>query len=237
MFSSDIDIYFINLEEDQDRLDRVYENLKNKGFNLSKVFRIDAIKHDIGMIGCAASHVKALEKFSNESDSNFAIILEDDFRFSISSEVLIDIFDTISKHDKHWHVWQLYASSPVYRTFFKTKKLYFENFEIVRIIESNCCAAYLLKKEYSKLLASRFKRGYEVFKINQSYYKNKRLFISHRDKFSTDQVWKELQGLGHFIGVDAEIGRLQETYSRIKMQQRSYSDGSIPKFLGMGKII
>ena len=58
---SNIDILVINLEEDKERLKGLYENLFFNGFDLGSVTRINAIKDDYGMIGCAASHVKALQ--------------------------------------------------------------------------------------------------------------------------------------------------------------------------------
>ncbi len=126
------------------------------------------------------------------------------------------ILENLCKLDIFWNVWQLYASRHLC---FKIGKLNINQnlqIDLLKIVGSNSTAGYLVKQDFLYTLQSCFLRGLKVFEKNKKFYRNKRLFVMHRDKYSTDQVWKELQGLGHFIGVDCEVGRLQESFSNIQ---------------------
>ena len=52
-------VYYINLKYRPDRKEQIEKELNN--FNI-KYERFDAIKHDIGIIGCGLSHLAVLEK-------------------------------------------------------------------------------------------------------------------------------------------------------------------------------
>jgi len=72
-------IYYINLDHRTDRKDLFLSWVQESGFPESKVERVPAIHTPgKGHIGCAASHVKALEAFLG-STHNTCIIFEDDF--------------------------------------------------------------------------------------------------------------------------------------------------------------
>ena len=228
-------IFIINLDEDTERYERTCQNLISSGFQKSHFIRVAGIKEKFGMIGCAMSHVKALEIAKSHTSISHFIILEDDFNFSLSKNTITMILRNLCKLDLPWNVWQLYASRAISR---KMGVLNFNQnlqIDLLKIIASDCCAAYLVKREFLNTLQDSFSKGLKVFEANKNYYINKSLFLMHREKYSTDQVWKELQGLGNFIGVDCEVGRLRETYSHLKKQVRKYSDGSYPNFLGMNK--
>lgn len=228
-------IFIINLDEDLERYERISQNLVACGFSENQFVRVPAIKENFGMVGCSKSHVKALEVANSYETISHCIILEDDFLFSLSEYNIMMIFENLCKIDMPWNVWQLYASVPVA---YKIGNLNFNQnlkIDLLKIIASNCTAGYLVKRDFLYILQSCFLRGLKVFEANKKLYTDKRLYSMHRDKYSTDQVWKELQGLGHFIGIDCEVGRLQENFSHIQNKVRKYSDGSYPYFLGMNK--
>ena len=63
------------------RSDRGFKNKECldtlKSFGISQPIRLDAIKHEIGYVGCAQSHIKCIE-LAKERDYPFVCIFEDD---------------------------------------------------------------------------------------------------------------------------------------------------------------
>ena len=68
---------FINLDHRQDRLEHATEEFKKMNINAE---RVDAIKKDIGAIGCTMSHIKCLE-IAKKRDYDYVFICEDDIHF------------------------------------------------------------------------------------------------------------------------------------------------------------
>lgn len=85
-------IYIINLPDNTKRLNNIKYQLKQyKIKNYSVVHAVDGRKNDLSdivygeypklkpqEIGCVASHIKAIKKWLSESDSEYALIMEDD---------------------------------------------------------------------------------------------------------------------------------------------------------------
>ena len=68
---------FINLDHRQDRLEHAIEEFKKLNINAE---RVDAIKKDVGAIGCTMSHIKCLE-IAKKRDYDYVFICEDDIHF------------------------------------------------------------------------------------------------------------------------------------------------------------
>ena len=68
---------FINLDHRQDRLEHATEEFKKMNINAE---RVDAIKKDVGAIGCTMSHIKCLE-IAKKRDYDYVFICEDDIHF------------------------------------------------------------------------------------------------------------------------------------------------------------
>ena len=68
-----IPVYYINLNEQPDRARQTETVLRELGFN--DVTRIPAIKHEVGMVGCALSHHKVM---ADKSIKAPFILMEDD---------------------------------------------------------------------------------------------------------------------------------------------------------------
>jgi hypothetical protein len=67
-----MDLYVINLKNRTDRWESI-----QKHFMRFNIIRIEAIKHEIGMIGCFLSHQKCI-KFAKDSNMDYICVLEDD---------------------------------------------------------------------------------------------------------------------------------------------------------------
>jgi glycosyl transferase family 25 len=74
-------VVYINLESRPDRRAKIEQELAYFG---DKVIRLNAVKHTIGIIGCGASHIKALE-LAKENNWPNVLIVEDDMMWNDSS--------------------------------------------------------------------------------------------------------------------------------------------------------
>lgn len=68
---------FINLDHRKDRLDHATAEFQKMNI---KAERIDAIKKDVGAIGCTMSHIKCIE-LAKKRDYDYVFICEDDIHF------------------------------------------------------------------------------------------------------------------------------------------------------------
>ena len=68
---------FINLDHRQDRLAPAPDAFTHMNINAE---RVDAIKKDVGAIGCTMSHIKCLE-IAKKRDYDYVFICEDDIHF------------------------------------------------------------------------------------------------------------------------------------------------------------
>lgn len=53
-------VIYINIKERSDRRSSIEKELHSLGVPAKKIHRLEAIRHLIGQIGCAQSHVKAI---------------------------------------------------------------------------------------------------------------------------------------------------------------------------------
>jgi GR25 family glycosyltransferase involved in LPS biosynthesis len=156
---SDIDIYCINLKDRIDR--RLFMARQFKDLSVIKrstfIEAVSAIKLTPKEIvdglskeesACLLSHIKAIKAFAS-SDSEFAIILEDDCDLQNSKKFYPPIADAAKTLNFKNLIIQLAVSSRVEQELTKTiKKRTFWNFSTI---------AYLLDKEYAKNFLQKFK--------------------------------------------------------------------------------
>ena len=76
---------YLNLDHREDRKKHILSELKKFGIPDEKIIRFSSIKKDKGIIGCALSHMKAIELFKESKDKVWCI-LEDDHYFLKSLE-------------------------------------------------------------------------------------------------------------------------------------------------------
>ena len=71
-------VLYINLEHRVDRREHLLGELGRIGVPAEKIVRVDAVRRDIGALGCTLSHVKAMELVL-EKGWQHVLVLEDDF--------------------------------------------------------------------------------------------------------------------------------------------------------------
>lgn len=129
-----IPILYINLEQRKDRNQEIIQEL-NK-YNLVGT-RIEAIKHDDGYIGCALSHIKALD-FAIKKRYKEVIILEDDFIFLQNPDKL----DLNIDYDVFLLGGMIYSCK--------------EHLGFNKVIDATRTEGYIIKKHYYKKLKDCF---------------------------------------------------------------------------------
>ena len=71
-------VLYINLEHRVDRREHLLGELARMGVPQEKIVRVDAVRRDVGALGCTLSHVKAFDLIMEKGWSN-VLVLEDDF--------------------------------------------------------------------------------------------------------------------------------------------------------------
>jgi GR25 family glycosyltransferase involved in LPS biosynthesis len=141
-------IYYINLEHRKDRNNHCLQELHDIGAPLSKIERINAIKHNKGYIGCSMSHIKCLES-AIQNNHECIMIVEDDIVFKdkpFFKDMSTKIFEN------NFDVFMLAVNLKQYK---------FLNNHFIKIIKALTLTGYIVKKNYFTKLLDNYKEGLE----------------------------------------------------------------------------
>ena len=140
--------FYINLENRPERnLDTIVE-LKKLG--IKKPNRFEAIKHEIGLVGCALSHIGCIEK-AKELNWDYVVIFEDDIKIE-GEKNIIEKFNKFIKYDfdvLYLGVWNY------------VPPIQFER-DLARVVKGVCFHAYIVKSHYYDTLINNLKEGIEL---------------------------------------------------------------------------
>ena len=121
-FKNNIPIYLINLKRDKERLDKMKKQFKDYGVSNYHVFEaVDGNKDNLeDMVGnfdkmliskselsCTISHIKAMQYWLQNSNSEYAIFMEDDISFETVDLWPWTFSDFLSKIDAVYNMLQL----------------------------------------------------------------------------------------------------------------------------------
>lgn len=177
--------YYINLEKRKERKEHVEKELKKIGVN--EPIRINAIEHNLGIIGCLKSHIKTLENFlSDKSDDQYVAIFEDDVVFK-NPETTISCINEIAKDDD-WNVCLIGGMNDGEYSKYK-------NLPAIKVSRCMSCAAYIVKRSYIPTLVD----FWEKFLKKAEELIDKATGIVSLDLISFDVAWFELQQKDTFI--------------------------------------
>ena len=138
--------FYINLSERSKKNEDTIEELKR--FGISKPNRFEAIKHEIGIVGCVQSHIKCIE-LAKERDYPFVCIFEDDVVFRDIEKCR----DMLNKYiDYDYDV--LYIGCRILNN-----KYEFITEELIRINKAYTFHAYIIKSHYYDTILKNFYDG------------------------------------------------------------------------------
>jgi glycosyl transferase family 25 len=193
-------LLYINLEHRKDRDIHIRNELHKLCLDETKIHRIDAIKADLGILGCVKSHIKALEYAARNPEWNTILIVEDDFTFKSndSNEIqsAVDIFlknatdidvGLLSHHHTHIQF---------------TDTLYSN---IKRMVYSQTTSSYIIKKHYISTLLANFTESMIDMSLRGVQHEN-----------CLDIHWNTLIKKDVWYGIYPSIGYQYECYSDIQ---------------------
>ena len=119
-----------------------------KSFGISQPIRLDAVKHEIGYVGCAQSHIKCIE-LAKERDYPFVCIFEDDI-----------IFRNIDKCKEMIDKYINYEYDVLYLGCNITNNNYtFVTDDLIQVNNALCNHAYIVKSHYYDKLLLNYREG------------------------------------------------------------------------------
>jgi GR25 family glycosyltransferase involved in LPS biosynthesis len=157
-------VYLINLKDHSHRLENAKKQFKKYGVEDYEVIEaIDGRNNDLSEIidgkypklrsseiGCITSHIKALNHWLETSDSDYAIIMEDDFSFDTVEHWPFDWDYVKSQIPQRAEIVQLIMIKNEPITFNLHKKEKFNTHKKMSYEWSTAC--YLIKRSYAKTL-------------------------------------------------------------------------------------
>ena len=197
-------ICYINLEESVERKKQVVNELL-KIFPENKIIRLNAIKNNIGHIGCTQSHILFLKQFI-ESNMEFGFVFEDDFQLEMEPNNVQMALENLFKNNKI-NLALLSYHMPFVQ--FDLNKL--ENY-FCPITNGQTTCSYVVTKNFAPTLLKNFEEGLDnLLKTN--------LF----DNYCIDQFWKKLQTEENgAYGIVPRMGRQRTCYSTIEKREVNY---------------
>ena len=167
--------FYINLEHRKDRNEDTINKLKKIGINNPK--RFNAIKHEIGIVGCAMSHIAVIEK-AKKLNWDYVIVFEDDLL--INNEI-----DLLRKFEKYIN----YDFDVLYLGCWHREKPIKIEDDLTKVVYAQCMHAYIVKKHYYDTI---LKNLYEGLNLKIKAGKDKH-FKRQSEKYNNDVYIKSLQ--------------------------------------------
>lgn len=176
-------VYLINLKDHTHRLDHAKKEFAKYGItDYTVIEAVDGRKNDLsdliygkypklksGEIGCMMSHIKALKHWLDTSDSEYAIIMEDDFSFDTVEHWSWDWDYVIENLPSNYQIVQLVMIQNEPIRFNMHKK---EKFNVnTKMSYSWSTACYIIKRSYAKTLV----KGHYIddkYQLNNYGFKN-----------------------------------------------------------------
>jgi glycosyl transferase family 25 len=199
---------YINLDHREDRRQIMNHFFQEAGIPLEKTERFSAIRHAVGIVGCAMGHIEILKKAKREGWKS-VLILEDDMKWVPDSYTRIEKLVT---ETPNWDVCMLTG-------------LYMESTP-PKVQIAFCTNAYIVKQHYYDTLLNNFETGLtNKLNIRPSGFlsilrdprseKMKNMMIDGRNQYNVDVYWFKLQMRDNWIAMFPPACDQLETYSDI----------------------
>lgn len=193
-------IFYINLKHRQDRYEHINKELNKTNIDKNKINRIEGIYYkNFGILGCAKSHIMALEAFI-KSKKDHCIIFEDDFEFT---KPIDEVNTLINKFFNS----NLSANFDVLMLASNTLNDQPTEHEFLRkIIDAQTLSCYCVSKKFAPILLQNYKESVMMLeKIGMKVH-----------QFCFDIYMKHLQPKNNWYCIEPKIGRQMESYSDIE---------------------
>ncbi len=191
-------VFYINLKHRTDRLEHITQELNKTNIDKNKINRIDGIYFKtFGILGCAKSHILALETFIASKKDN-CIIFEDDFEFTKSQDEVNTLINLIFNNNINFDVLML-ASNTLNDT--NTEHTF-----IKKIVDAQTLSGYCVSKKFAPKLLNNYKESVKILEhLGQKVH-----------NYCFDIYMKRLQPTSNWYCLEPKIGRQKESYSDIE---------------------
>lgn len=193
--------YYINLEHRKDRNEETLKDLKSFGIN--NPIRFNAIKDDIGAIGCSKSHLEVL-KIARENNLPHVLIVEDDIKF-LDPQKTNKTLNNVLNSGLDWNVIILGGNNS--EPYTKINK------DCIKVENCQTTTAYLVKQSYYDTLINHWEEGL-----------SKLIETKDEPKYALDQYWKILQKRDTFLLLMPLKVVQRESYSDIQKGNMNYEE-------------
>ena len=194
IFNSKFDkILYINLKHRKDRNEQILNEFKKMNINKNKIHRIDAVHEKYnGHIGCAKSHIKAIN-YAKEQKFKRILIFEDDFVFTYDNNQINDRFKKfLNKYEGKWDVVQL---TSVYKSFRNNKNPQDINNAFL-INKASTSSSYMINEIFYDKLLKTLNESVEKMEAEMIEFHKQNNNIKKKKKttnYALDQYWYPLQ--------------------------------------------
>jgi hypothetical protein len=215
-------VVYINLDHREDRR-QIMQKLFDEGkIPSEKIERFSAIKHDIGIIGCAMGHISIL-KFAKAYNWKNVLILEDDLCWTNFEENYKKLEQLVSKPFDVCMLGGLYLE-----------------FEDTKINAALCTNAYIVSSHYYDTLLANFEYGLKMklekprivgplysSEQKKTHYNN---LVNQDNIHNVDVYWMKLQMKDNWIGVSMidQVDCYSDIYNKTMFRDKEYNSRIIP---------
>lgn len=198
-------ILYINLEHRKDRNKEILSEFERLNFREESIERIDAVYiPNLGALGCAKSHIKALEK-AKENEWEYVIIFEDDFMFHdyVTLETLNEFFEKCETEKVNWDV--MYLACNVLQYIPLT-----QNFR--KIVKGYTSSGYIIQKHYYDTILKSLRESVTLLEQIKRNLGDQCL----------DAHWGKLQQKDRWIAPTKILGKQRASFSDILLRNTNY---------------
>ena len=190
-------IIYINLDKRKDRDIEIKNEFKRLGIPPEKIIRFSAVANSYGAIGCSLSHLAIISMAKNNKFNN-VLVLEDDFNFIDSSDIIDKAFDDFFNDYKNNYDavclcrGYYYNAKPIQKTYLE------------KAVAVSTTAGYLVNSTMYDKLIENIHVG--VYNLN---------ITRDQPKYAVDQYWARLQNSERWYVFNPSLGYQRQSYSDI----------------------
>jgi len=193
---------FINLEHRKDRLEHINTEFKKMGIDAE---RVNAIKMNIGAVGCTMSHIKCLE-LAKQRDYEYVFICEDDITFRNPELFKRNLQRFYENDDINWDLLIIGGNNvPPFQQVTEY---------CARVFYCQTTTGYVVKKHYYDTLLKNFRESANGL-IREP---------NNPSTYALDMYWKRLQLQDFWYMITPPTVTQYESYSDIENRNVNYEN-------------
>jgi glycosyl transferase family 25 len=185
-------VYYINLKHRTDRNAHIIKELDKMKL---KYKRFDAIRDEVGIIGCGKSHLAVLKKAKKKNLKN-VLVFEDDFKFIVDKKTFWNEMNTFFKKEIDYDALMLSYNS--------LESIKFDD-QLIKILDAQTASGYIINQKLYDPLIKLWEDALPLLEES-----------GNRWHYSNDMVWKQLQPIKNWYAFNNRIGKQMMSYSDLE---------------------